>query len=92
MASAGQPFDAAEGSMSKLYAGENAVWATDQAIQIASADGYLRDYPLDRWHRDAKFFTTFETAPESERLTIARAVSGAPVNWSTHGGQRGATD
>ena len=92
MASTGQPFETAEGSMSNLYAGENAVWVTDQAIQIASGDGYLREYPLERLHRDAKFFTTFEAAPESERLTIARAVSGLPVRWSRHGGKLGATN
>jgi alkylation response protein AidB-like acyl-CoA dehydrogenase len=92
MASAGEAFDAAEGSMSKLYAGENALWVTDQAIEIASGDGHVRDYPLERWHRDAKFFTTFEAAPDIQRLTIARAVSGLPVRWSTHGGKHAATD
>jgi alkylation response protein AidB-like acyl-CoA dehydrogenase len=90
MASAGKPFEAAEGSMSKLYAGENAVWVTDQAIQIASEHSYVRDYPLERWRRDAKYFTIFEGAPESERLRIARAVSGRRVQWSTHRGKHAA--
>jgi hypothetical protein len=40
--------------MSKLYAGENAVWITDQAIQILSGYGYIRDHPVERGHRDAQ--------------------------------------
>jgi alkylation response protein AidB-like acyl-CoA dehydrogenase len=79
MAGSGKPFDAGEGSMSKLYAGENAVWVTDQAIQILGGYGYMRDYPLERWHRDAKIFTLFEGTSEIQRLTIARAISGVRI-------------
>jgi acyl-CoA dehydrogenase len=79
MAATGKTFEAAEGSMSKLYAGENAVWVTDQAIQILGGYGYLRDYPLERWHRDAKIFTIFEGTSEIQRLTIARAISGVRI-------------
>jgi acyl-CoA dehydrogenase len=75
MASSGKPFNAGEGSMSKLYAGENAVWVTDQAIQVLGGYGYMRDYPVERWHRDAKIFTLFEGTSEIQRLTIARAIS-----------------
>ncbi|MGH9323800.1 MAG: acyl-CoA dehydrogenase family protein, partial [Vicinamibacteria bacterium] len=70
---------AGEGSMSKLYAGENAVWVTDQEIQILGGYGYMRDYPLERWHRDAKIFTLFEGTSEIQRLTIARAISGVRI-------------
>jgi acyl-CoA dehydrogenase len=76
MAATGQALEAAEGSMSKLYAGENAVWVTDQAIQILGGYGYIRDHPVERWHRDAKIFTIFEGTSEIQRLTIARAISG----------------
>ena len=79
MAATGRTFDAAEGSMSKLYAGENAVWATDQAIQILGGYGYMRDYPIERWHRDAKIFSIFEGTSEIQRLTIARAISGLRI-------------
>ena len=79
MAATGRTFDAAEGSMSKLYAGENAVWVTDQAIQILGGYGYMRDHPLERWHRDAKIFTIFEGTSEIQRLTIARAISGVRI-------------
>jgi alkylation response protein AidB-like acyl-CoA dehydrogenase len=79
MAAAGKKFESGEGSMSKLYAGENAVWVTDQAIQILGGYGYMRDYPLERWHRDAKIFTLFEGTSEIQRLTIARAISGVRI-------------
>jgi alkylation response protein AidB-like acyl-CoA dehydrogenase len=79
MANSGKGFAAGEGSMSKLYAGENAVWVTDQAIQILGGYGYMRDYPVERWHRDAKIFTIFEGTSEIQRLTIARAISGVRI-------------
>ena len=46
--------------MSKLVAGETAVRVTEQAIQILGGNGYTRDFPVERWHRDAKIFTIFE--------------------------------
>src|SRR3954470_10866850 len=79
MASNGRAFEAGEGSMSKLYAGENAVWVTDQAIQILGGYGYMRDYPVERWHRDAKIFTLFERTSEIQRLRIARVISGRRI-------------
>ena len=50
----------ARARMSKLYAGETAVWVTEQAIQILGGYGYIREYPVERWHRDAKIYTIFE--------------------------------
>src|SRR4051794_3266951 len=79
MARNGVPFTAGEGSMSKLKAGEVAVWATEQAIQILGGYGYTRDYPVERWHRDAKIYTIFEGTSEIQRLVIARAISGLRV-------------
>src|SRR5215216_234641 len=75
----GVPFTAAEGSMSKLKAGEVAVWVTEQAIQILGGYGYTREYPVERWHRDAKIYTIFEGTSEIQRLVIARAISGLRV-------------
>ena len=46
----------AEGSMSKLKAGRTAVWVTERAIQILGGYGYTREYPVERWHRDAKIY------------------------------------
>jgi alkylation response protein AidB-like acyl-CoA dehydrogenase len=72
-------FDHAEGSMSKLVAGETAVRVTEQAIQILGGNGYSRDYPVERWHRDAKIFTIFEGTSEIQRMIIGRAATGLDV-------------
>ncbi len=72
-------FEAGEGSMSKLFAGETAVWVTEQAIQILGGYGYVREYPVERWHRDAKIYTIFEGTSEIQRLIIARAISGVHI-------------
>ncbi|MEO3801474.1 acyl-CoA dehydrogenase family protein [Nonomuraea sp. B1E8] len=79
MARNGRPFEQAEGSMSKLVAGETAVWVTEQAVQILGGAGYTRDHPVERFHRDAKIFTIFEGTSEIQRLIIGRAVTGLPV-------------
>jgi alkylation response protein AidB-like acyl-CoA dehydrogenase len=73
------PFSSGEGSMSKLYAGETAVWVTEQAIQILGGNGYTREYPVERWHRDAKIYTIFEGTSEIQRLIISRAISGIQI-------------
>jgi alkylation response protein AidB-like acyl-CoA dehydrogenase len=79
MARQGKPFASAEGSMSKLVAGETAVRVTEQATQILGGNGYTRDYPVERWHRDAKIFTIFEGTSEIQRMIIGRAVTGLDV-------------
>jgi len=79
MAMTGKPFTAGEGSMSKLFAGETAVWVTEQAIQILGGYGYVRDHPVERWHRDSKIYTIFEGTSEIQRLVVARAISGVHV-------------
>jgi alkylation response protein AidB-like acyl-CoA dehydrogenase len=79
MASQGKRFEAAEGSMSKLHAGETAVSVTEKAMQILGGNGYTREYPVERMARDAKIYTIFEGTSEIQRLVIARAISGAPI-------------
>ena len=79
MAATGKPFQNGEGSMSKLYAGEAAVWVTEQAIQILGGYGYIRDYPVERMHRDSKIYTIFEGTSEIQRLVIGRAISGVHI-------------
>jgi alkylation response protein AidB-like acyl-CoA dehydrogenase len=79
MAANKKPFTAGEGSMSKLKAGEVAVRVTEEAIQILGGYGYVRDYPVERWHRDAKIYTIFEGTSEIQRLVIARAISGVHI-------------
>ena len=79
MARQGKPFTRAEGSMSKLVASETAVRVTEQAIQLLGGNGYTREYPVERWHRDAKIFTIFEGTSEIQRMLIGRAVTGLDV-------------
>jgi alkylation response protein AidB-like acyl-CoA dehydrogenase len=79
MARHGRKFTSAEGSISKLIAGETAVRVTEQAIQILGGNGYTRDYPVERMHRDAKIFTIFEGTSEIQRMIIGRAVTGLDV-------------
>jgi acyl-CoA dehydrogenase len=75
----GHKFENAEGSMSKLKAGEVAVWSTERAIQILGGNGYTREFPVERMHRDAKIYTIFEGTSEIQRLVISRAISGVHV-------------
>ncbi|MDV3125884.1 acyl-CoA dehydrogenase family protein [Mycobacterium sp. 21AC1] len=79
MARNNQSFDNAEGSMAKLVASETAVYVTDEAIQILGGNGYTRDYPVERMHRDAKIFTIFEGTSEIQRLVISRAITGLSI-------------
>ncbi len=79
MAASRKPFLNGEGSMSKLYAGETAVKVTEEAIQILGGYGYVREYPVERWHRDSKIYTIFEGTSEIQRLIISRAISGVHI-------------
>jgi alkylation response protein AidB-like acyl-CoA dehydrogenase len=74
-----RPFEAGEGSMSKLKAGEVAVAVTEKAVQILGGAGFLRDHPVERWYRDAKIYTIFEGTSEIQRLVVSRAISGVQI-------------
>ena len=76
MAASSAPYEHAEGSMSKLKASEVAVRATERAIQVLGGYGYIRDFPVEKWYRDAKIYTIFEGTSEIQRLVIARALAG----------------
>jgi alkylation response protein AidB-like acyl-CoA dehydrogenase len=79
MGKTGKTFESGEGSMSKLFAGEAAVKVTEEAIQIMGGYGYVRENPVERWHRDSKIYTIFEGTSEIQRLVIARAISGIHI-------------
>ena len=70
-------FERAEGSMSKLKAGETAVSVTEQAIQILGGYGYIKDFPVEKWYRDSKIYTIFEGTSEIQRIVISRALAQA---------------
>src|SRR5256885_10727081 len=77
MAAQRHPFENAEGSMSKLKASEVCVRACEQAIQTLGGWGYIKDFPVEKWYRDAKLFTIFEGTSEIQRLVIGRALRAA---------------
>jgi alkylation response protein AidB-like acyl-CoA dehydrogenase len=66
----------AESSMAKLFAGEAAVEIALDAIQIHGGYGYTKDYPVERYLRDAKLGTIGEGTSEVQRLVIARELLG----------------
>jgi alkylation response protein AidB-like acyl-CoA dehydrogenase len=72
-------FKNAEGSMAKLKAGRTATWVTERAIQILGGYGYTREYPVERWHRDAKIHDIFEGTEQIQQLVISRAISGLRI-------------
>ncbi|MEO7084513.1 MAG: acyl-CoA dehydrogenase family protein [Gemmatimonadaceae bacterium] len=61
-------------SMAKLSASETAMWVTTQAIQIFGGYGYVKDYPVERWFRDAKVTEIYEGTSEIQRIVIAREL------------------
>ncbi len=69
----GRPFRA-EASMAKLMASEAAMSATTKAVQIFGGYGYMRDYPVERYMRDAKLGEIGEGTSEVQRMVIARAL------------------
>ncbi len=70
-----KPFDHAEGSICTLVAGKTAVRVTEQAIQILGGNGCTREYPVERWHRDAKIFTIFAGTSEIQPSRAPRRSS-----------------
>jgi len=63
-----------EASMAKLMASETAMWAAHKAVQIHGGYGYIQDYPVERYFRDAKITEIYEGTSEIQRLIIARHI------------------
>jgi butyryl-CoA dehydrogenase len=70
----GMPF-VTESAMAKLYASEVSSMVTNKAIQIHGGYGYTKDYPLERYLRDAKLTEIYEGTSEMQRMTIARNLT-----------------
>ena len=70
----GMPF-LKEAAMAKLYASEASSFVTNKAIQIHGGYGYTKDYPLERYLRDAKLTEIYEGTSEMQRMTIARSLT-----------------
>jgi alkylation response protein AidB-like acyl-CoA dehydrogenase len=73
MKDAGKPF-AREASMAKLYASETAMWTTTKAVQIHGGYGYVTDFPVERYMRDAKLSEIGEGTSEVQRMIIAKSL------------------
>ena len=65
--------------MSKLKAGEIAVWVTERAIQILGGNGYPREFPVERMAPRREDHDIFEGTSEIQRLVISRAISGLKI-------------
>ena len=61
-------------SMAKLYATEAAAWVTHQAVQVHGGYGYVKEYAVERYYRDARVMEIYEGTSEIQRLVIARSL------------------
>ncbi len=68
-----QPYTRAA-SIAKLYASEAATWVTHQAIQVHGGYGYVKEYAVERYYRDARVMEIYEGTSEIQRLVIARSL------------------
>ena len=66
----------AEAAMAKLVASETAMWAAHRAVQLFGGYGYIQEYPVERFFRDAKITEIYEGTSEVQRLVISRHVLG----------------
>jgi butyryl-CoA dehydrogenase len=63
-----------QASMAKLFAAEAAAFVTTKALQVHGGYGYTKDYPLERYFRDARINEIYEGTSEMQRMTIARQL------------------
>jgi butyryl-CoA dehydrogenase len=63
-----------ESAMAKLFAATTAVEVTKEAVQIFGGYGYSKDYPVERYYRDAKCMEIYEGTSEIQRIVIARSI------------------
>jgi alkylation response protein AidB-like acyl-CoA dehydrogenase len=61
-------------SMAKYYAGEMAVWVCNQALQMHGGYGYVDEYDISRFYRDAKILEIYEGTKEAEKMVIAKKL------------------
>jgi len=61
-------------AMTKVYASDVAMWVTTNAVQIFGGYGYIKDYPVERFMRDAKITQIYEGTNQIQRLVISRSI------------------
>ncbi len=66
--------DPALNAMAKYFSAETAVWVCDKALQMHGGYGYIDEYDVQRFYRDAKVLEIYEGAKEAEKMTIARRL------------------
>lgn len=66
-----------EASMAKAFTTDAAMQVTTDAVQVLGGYGYMRDYPVEKWMRDAKIMQIYEGTAQIQRLIIARHIAGA---------------
>ena len=71
----GLPFGT-EASMAKLFASEAAVRAANDALQVFGGYGYIDEYPVGKYLRDARVMTLYEGTSQIQQLLIGRALTG----------------
>ncbi|MGG0289334.1 acyl-CoA dehydrogenase AcdA [Bacillus pacificus] len=64
-----------ESAMSKVFAGDAAMKVTTEAVQVFGGYGYTKDYPVERYMRDAKITQIYEGTQEIQRLVISRMLT-----------------
>jgi alkylation response protein AidB-like acyl-CoA dehydrogenase len=72
MGRTGIPMTAGQGSMSKLKAGDMAMWATTALMDLVGPEASLTDHPLEKFFRDAKIYQLFEGTAQIQRLVVSR--------------------
>jgi len=68
------PRHSKEASMAKLFAGDTAMWVSERAIQVLGGYGYTKEFPVERFFRDAKITQIYEGTQEVQRIVIARSL------------------
>lgn len=69
------PRHSKEASMAKLFAGDTAMWVSERAIQVLGGYGYTKEFPVERFFRDAKITQIYEGTQEVQRIVISRALN-----------------
>ena len=63
-----------EAAMAKLFASECATMVTHKAVQVHGGYGYVKEYPVERFYRDARVMEIYEGSSEIQRMVIARSI------------------
>ena len=60
--------------MAKLFAGDTAMWVSERAIQVHGGYGFTKEFPVERFFRDAKITQIYEGTQEVQRIVVARSL------------------